>query len=154
MIPSARRELRVRTYSIVESLISWRVLMMMEIHIHVKAFSQRACDAVTSCVCVFVKRPFPAACMMSSGSDSSVLGIVGSLHHTRKIQGLRKAICFKDQPNITAVLKGGADTLNGRQTIQRIDSFAKQRWPNYSLVTVNRSVKLWISPHTEALQTV
>lgn len=109
MIPSVGRELEVRAYN-EESLDSrwdWMMMMMMmeEMHIHVKALSQRACDGVTSCVFVSWRDRFPTACMISSGSDSSVLGIMGALHHTGKIQRPKKAICSKGQPRNTAALK-------------------------------------------------
>ncbi len=104
-------------------------------------------DQLCVCVCVFC-----AACMMSSGSDGSVLGIMGALHHTRKIGKAIYYGCAKGGMTCEAVSRCSNQETNNVLTMQnKTGQFAKPQMSNHCLTAVNRPVKLWISPQAQTV---
>lgn len=97
-----RRELEVRTYKN-SSLISVRVLMMMEVRTRVKAVSQQACDAVRKGHFSNSLPDIVKQWQLSSGIMST----------QKEMHRPKKTICSKGQPCNTSVIQ---TQTKGRKT--------------------------------------
>lgn len=97
-----RRELEVRTYKN-SSLISVRVLMMMEVRSRVKAVSQQACDAVRKGHFSNSLPDIVKQWQLSSGIMST----------QKEMHRPKKTICSKGQPCNTSVIQ---TQTKGRKT--------------------------------------